>query len=77
MKPDPAAFAFGCDAMGTAPARTMYVGDSVVADVEGALAAGLVPVWLDRFGDAWTPPPGVHRIASLADLPAVLAAQRT
>ena len=72
MKPDPAAFAFGCAAMGTAPARTVYVGDSVVADVEGSHAAGLVPVWLDRFGDAWTPSPGVHRITSIAELPALL-----
>ncbi len=73
-KPDVAAFAFGCEAMRTAPARTMYVGDSVVADVEGAHAAGLVPVWLDRSDDRWTPPPGVHRVTSVADLPALLDA---
>lgn len=69
-KPDSAAFLKGCAALGTAPARTMYVGDSVKADALGALAAGLIPVWLDRWGDQWPDRPvDVHRITALADLP--------
>jgi putative hydrolase of the HAD superfamily len=63
-----------CAHLGTAPERTVHVGDSVLSDVEGAHAAGLVAVWLDRHGDAWPPPPGVHRITSLAELPDLLAA---
>jgi FMN phosphatase YigB (HAD superfamily) len=38
------------------------------ADVEGAHAAGLRAVWLDRWDDAWTPPAGVLRIGSLTEL---------
>ena len=33
------------------PATTAYVGDSLIADVRGALSAGLTAVWIDRFGD--------------------------
>lgn len=45
-KPDPAPILAGCERMGTAPARTLMVGDSLRHDVAGAQAAGLVPVWL-------------------------------
>jgi putative hydrolase of the HAD superfamily len=73
MKPHPDAFAKGCAAMGTAPSRTVYVGDSIEMDVEGAAAFGMVSVWLDRWGDPWDIPPGVHRIGGLDELPALLA----
>jgi putative hydrolase of the HAD superfamily len=72
MKPHPSAFALGCEAMGTEPGRTAYVGDSVDLDVEGSLAYGMVPIWLDRWGDPWDPPEGVHRIESLTELPPLL-----
>jgi putative hydrolase of the HAD superfamily len=72
-KPNRAAFDLVCEAMGTAPGRTVYVGDSIAHDAEGALAAGLVPVWVDRWDDPWDPPAGVHRITSLAELPPLLA----
>ena len=71
-KPDPIAFFEACETLGVEPGDVVHVGDSVLADVEGALAAGLVPVWLDRYGDGSRPPPAVHRIASLTDLPALL-----
>jgi putative hydrolase of the HAD superfamily len=73
MKPHPEAFARACAAMGTDPARTVHVGDSIELDVEGAHAFGMVAVWLDRWNDSWTPPAGVHRIASLDELPGLLA----
>jgi putative hydrolase of the HAD superfamily len=73
-KPDPGAFALLLEHLGAAPERTVYVGDSILADVEGAVGAGLVPVWLDRHDDGWTPPPEVHRVRSLAELPALLPA---
>ena len=72
-KPHRDAFSMGCSAIGVTPERAMFVGDSVIADVEGALAAGLVPVWIDRYDDGWQPPAGVHRIAALAELPALVA----
>lgn len=48
------------------PADAVHVGDSVAEDVRGALAAGVTPVLLARDGRA--APPGVRRIASLAEL---------
>ncbi len=72
-KPDAAAFELICEVLGTRPGRTVYVGDSIACDAEGAHAAGLVSVWLDRYGDDWTPPVGVHRIETLDDLPPLLA----
>jgi putative hydrolase of the HAD superfamily len=72
-KPHPDAFRLGCDALGTDPRRTVYVGDSVKADALGALGAGLVPVWVDRWNDSWPGRPDeVHRITTLEDLPALV-----
>jgi HAD superfamily hydrolase (TIGR01549 family) len=67
-KPDPRAFAPLVDALGFTPSEIAYVGDSVSADVEGALGAGLRPVWLDRWNDAWPIVDDVLRIASLTEL---------
>lgn len=73
VKPSSEAFAIACAAMGSRPERTVHVGDSIELDAEAAQAAGLIAVWVDRHGDPWTPPPGVHRITSLDQLPALLA----
>ena len=40
----------------------------MAAGMIGSLAAGLCPVWLDRWNDPWTPPAGVVRITTLTDL---------
>ncbi len=70
-KPDPAIFTFAIEHHPeTVPERILYIGDSVVMDVGGAMAAGLHPVLVDPFDDhvgadfAW--------IASLGELPAML-----
>lgn len=47
-KPDPAIYREGARQLGTAPELTLYVGDNRIIDAEGADAAGLVGVWLDR-----------------------------
>lgn len=68
-KPHPTPFLKACAALGAEPQRTLFVGDSVKADVLGALDAGLVPVWLDRWSDPWPGKPRqVHRVASLIEL---------
>jgi putative hydrolase of the HAD superfamily len=55
--------------------RAVMVGDSLVKDVEGALAAGLDAVWLNRAGAAAPPaPPGIAQISTLTELPDALAA---
>jgi putative hydrolase of the HAD superfamily len=56
------------EALGLPPGEIAYVGDSVSADVEGALGAGLRAVWLNRWHDPWPLPPGVVSIASLSEL---------
>lgn len=71
-KPDPAIFERALSLVGVAPDAAWHVGDEVGADVEGALAAGLEPILIDR-GSGAPPPPGVRVIASLAELPALCA----
>lgn len=72
-KPDPRAFEHVAVSLGTDVRRCVMVGDSVRRDIEGAIAAGMRPVHLDRagVGDAAE---GITRIASLLDLPDVLSA---
>lgn len=67
-KPNPRAFAPLVEALNLAPSEIAYVGDSVRADVEGALGAGLRPVWLNRWNDPWLLPLGVIAITSLSEL---------
>jgi putative hydrolase of the HAD superfamily len=71
-KPDPEIFTRALALAGAAPEEALHVGDDVEADVGGALAAGLEPVLIDRDGTLEAPP-GVRRIASLAELPALCA----
>jgi len=66
-KPDPRIFDPAIEALGTARERTLYVGDTVHADVRGAEAAGLPVVQLDPFDhhddhDHWRLP-GLHSLA--------------
>jgi putative hydrolase of the HAD superfamily len=49
-KPEPGIYLEGARLIGTAPARTLYVGDNRLVDAVGARSAGLVGVWLDRAG---------------------------
>jgi putative hydrolase of the HAD superfamily len=51
------------------PAEALHVGDKVDNDIEGAAAAGIRGVLLQREGD---PPAGVEWIRSLRELPALL-----
>ena len=72
-KPHPEAFRRACRALGIAPSEAVYIGDSLANDVEGALGAGLIPVWVDRYGDDYALPEGAWRITSLEGLPDLLA----
>jgi putative hydrolase of the HAD superfamily len=75
-KPDPAIFHAALDKAGVAPGEAMHVGDSVHADVEGALGVGIHPVLLDRRGRyAERPdrlPEGATVIRSLTELAPLL-----
>jgi putative hydrolase of the HAD superfamily len=48
-KPDPAIFRIALEATGAAPERVLHIGDTVGADVDGALAAGVRPLHLDPY----------------------------
>ena len=71
-KPDPEIFVRALALAGAQPDEAWHVGDDVEADVGGARAAGLEPVLIDRGGSLHAPP-GVRRIASLAELPELCA----
>jgi putative hydrolase of the HAD superfamily len=64
-KPDPAIFRIALDAIGVPAGRTLYVGDSLYFDVQGATLAGLVAVHLNSQVECQDPP---HR-----DVPDLLA----
>jgi putative hydrolase of the HAD superfamily len=68
-KPDARPFTEALRRLGAAAADTLHVGDDLRSDVEGAAAAGLRPVLLDRRRRG--PVPGVTTIATLAELPAL------
>jgi HAD superfamily hydrolase (TIGR01549 family) len=74
-KPDPAIFAIALDRLGGEAGRAVMIGDSWENDVEGARAANMRAIWLNRNGD---PMParlsGVREIKALEPLDAVLAA---
>lgn len=79
-KPEAGAFHAACAALELAPHQVAYVGDHPEIDGQGAAQAGLLSVWIDRDGvytsdDAPALANGSpHRIASLAELPALLGA---
>ena len=71
-KPDPAIFAIALEACGVAPERALHIGDTVGADVDGALAAGVRPLHLDPYGFCED-----HSHPHIRDLASVAAALRS
>ncbi|GAB3828353.1 HAD family hydrolase [Hymenobacter jeollabukensis] len=70
-KPDPRIFRVALAQLGARPEETVLVGDNWTADVLGARAAGIRPVWLNRFG-AECPEAGVTTITGFEPLAQVL-----
>jgi putative hydrolase of the HAD superfamily len=68
-KPSPRVFERALAIAGAAPSEALHVGDKVDNDVEGAAAAGVRAVLVQREGE---PPAGVEAIRSLRELPALL-----
>jgi putative hydrolase of the HAD superfamily len=66
-KPDPAIFRYAMERAEVAAKRAVYVGDLVEEDVNGARAAGMHPILLDR-DRCHHAGAGVVRIESLEDL---------
>lgn len=70
-KPEAAIFHQALAYHGLRPDEALHIGDSYEADVVGARAAGLTPVWVDRRAPA--PSTGNYfRAKSLAEIPAIL-----
>jgi putative hydrolase of the HAD superfamily len=72
-KPHPSIFKHALDQLGVTAEWTTMVGDSLTRDVDGAIAAGLQGVWVNRSGE---PRPSdrsdVVEVTTLSDLPAAL-----
>ncbi len=73
-KPNRVIFQTAAARMGFRVEECAHAGDSLTADVQGALGAGMGAVWLDRLGGE--PPPGtqdplvqVGNLKELLDLP--------
>jgi putative hydrolase of the HAD superfamily len=65
-KPDPRLFHLTLERMGARPEETLHVGDNPEDDVEGARAAGLRALLLDRTGTL-EPPRAIHTLAQLPE----------
>jgi 2-haloalkanoic acid dehalogenase type II len=74
-KPDPRIFARLLEVAGVPAAAVLHVGDDAYADVEGARAAGLRTVWMNRSGAPWPAalPRADYEIADLDALVRVVA----
>jgi HAD superfamily hydrolase (TIGR01509 family) len=70
-KPDARIFEVAMQRLGARPEETVLVGDNWRADMLGALAVGIRPVWLNRLGVA-RPLPHVTEITSFEPLEAAL-----
>ena len=67
-KPDKRVFEEALKLAGQAsPDKTLYIGDNLVADIEGAQAAGLTPILMNPRDDL-TPPAGITKINKLSEL---------
>lgn len=71
-KPDGRLFQIAAAAVGADPAQLALVGDSLTADVAGALDAGWAAIWINRTGSTSHCPPGAIEIATLHHLSAAL-----
>lgn len=49
------------------PEQTLFVGDNLMTDIKGSLAAGMIPILMNPDDDA-DPPPGVVKIRQLSEL---------
>jgi putative hydrolase of the HAD superfamily len=72
-KPDPAIFVAALEALQCDAAETVMVGDSWPADIAGARAAGIRPIWFNPLG---AKPPDGEPVAELRSLePAAVVAE--
>ncbi|WP_406501073.1 HAD family hydrolase [Streptomyces sp. NBC_01590] len=73
-KPDAGAFHAACEVLALEPGEVAYVGNEPDIDAGGAVAAGLMGIWLDRAGLGGRPE--LVRISGLDQLPGLLGPVR-
>jgi HAD superfamily hydrolase (TIGR01549 family) len=74
-KPDPAIFTHALERLACLPDDAVMIGDSWTADIEGARAAGIRPIWFNRARrPAPRPSPGVCEVFTLAPMDELMAA---
>jgi HAD superfamily hydrolase (TIGR01549 family) len=74
-KPDPAIFGIALRALDCRPEEAVMIGDAWRTDVAGALAAGIRPIWFNRFrAPCPQPDAGVVEIGSLEPASIVIGA---
>ena len=71
-KPDPAIFHMALAALGVPNSEALHAGDGIMSDVEGARAAGMRAVLVDRRGRRPPVPPDTAVVTTLAELPSVV-----
>jgi putative hydrolase of the HAD superfamily len=71
-KPDPRIFDLALGRIGRPAAETVMIGDAWATDIVGARAAGIRPIWFNRFGAA-SPDRSVVEVRSLVPSSAVLS----
>ncbi len=64
-KPAKKIFFWCCNMIGVKPSECVYVGDSVICDVEGAANAGMIPILLDYSGKVFSEHITIKRIREL------------
>ena len=69
-KPDAKIFEVAMRAAACSSSEMIHIGDSIETDVNGALNAGVKPIWFNTDGEKNTL--GVAEIRSLTELPAVI-----
>jgi putative hydrolase of the HAD superfamily len=70
-KPDPRIFRMALDQLGCQAGETVMIGDAWGTDIEGARAAGIRPVWFNRFA-AESPDRRVTEVRALMPVSALL-----
>jgi putative hydrolase of the HAD superfamily len=73
-KPDPSIFRHALSQLRSDGSGAVMVGDNLTRDIDGAIAAGLEGVWINRLGQVPPEPrPGLAEISTLSDLRAALS----
>jgi len=72
-KPDPSIFNHALTQLDCQDGHTVMIGDSLTRDIDGAMAAGLRGVWVNRTGQPRPADrPDLVEVTTLSDLPATL-----